>query len=202
MQAGLQTYTNDGSIQFSSERGGRSLIAGAPFYASGRRMVNASPEMSYWAKLNRNSTAYIEEVGAPAGIHLSVVGSGLFRAAKNTQLNMKSGYCDVFDDTGVLNWSAASMPMIMNIQGVMRFTKYDLYYGGGRIQLGDDIWVNMAGTYLCEIVTDNVYILGIQLKRDSNGAYYLQSVWVGITGTDFLNLLPDYIYVPYATIPG
>ena len=108
----------------------------------------------------------------------------------------------MFDETGVLNWSAASMPMIMNIQGVMRFTKYDLYYGGGRIQLGDDIWVNMAGTYLCEIVTDNVYILGIQLKRDSNGAYYLQSVWVGTTGTDFLNLLPDYIYVPYATIPG
>lgn len=194
--SGFESFNSQGFRQFSSEAGRKTLIAGATQSTSQPYQLAASVGHAYWARLTRGGACCLLHRVAPRGNIISVTsGTGYFKLATNRSANASSGYLDVYDANGVLNWSAASQPSMPNIQGVFSVSAAQAVSGTGGAYLDDDIWVCMSAAHVFDT---SMAMVGLELIRTSDGIYRLRGRYMGYSASSLQEGLASTIYLPYA----
>lgn len=195
--SGFQSFTEYGLQQFSSDVGGRVVTAGAEFAigAGGFSFVGFGD--AFWAKLNSNTAASIQNTN-PSKPSLAVdYGYGRFKKSNIIGQNIPSGYLDVFAENGVLNWSDAAMASVPDVQGVLNFTKSEILNGSGAKAIPSDCWISMS---FAVVTFTAISEIGFRLLADGAGKYYFKAVWAGSSQSIVANAMPANIKVPYARV--
>lgn len=164
----FETYGHDGVIQIDYRR--KVLASGPPSSHSGggvtgpgniiivnktglrgnlEKAFSFNPTKSYWIRLSGNGCITcltdLNDQTVPSGEDYSLYATrGLtvtIREATNNALNHSSGYLDVFDASGNLQWSASGARDCCNVIGQSSFTINQAVNGNASYLISGNPWI-------------------------------------------------------------
>lgn len=198
----FESYTNEGSLQFSDKDGQISMICGPLFSLSASSSFSVNKDDAFWMQLGIGALVCIysqSTIGLSRKLwyqHGTAVSN--FRRAVKSGINLESGYLDIFDSKGNLTWSAASARRIPIVLGVISLQKEDVINGTATFSIPNDCYILSQPNLYERLSIWETY--GLFLGRNASGSYFLKGEYSGdyLLKQLLVNGLPQQILLPYA----